>query len=53
MPPKSTKQKTTACMVLAMREGKLSKSKFPQVAGMMTDMSLEELKKLCHGDVKS
>ncbi len=52
MPPKSTSQKTTACMVMAMRQGKLSKDKFPRVAGMMKSLSDEELAKLCRGEVK-
>lgn len=50
--PTSDKQKTTACMVLAMRKGEMSPKKFPRVAGMMKDMSTEDLEKMCHGDVK-
>jgi len=39
-------------MVLAMRDGKLSKKKFPRVAGMMKDMSTEDLRKFCHGEIE-
>jgi len=52
MSPQSKKQKTTACMVLAMRDGKLSKDKFPRVSSMMKDMSTEELRKFCHGEIE-
>ena len=50
--PKSGKQKTTACMVLAMREGKLDKKKFPTVAKMMTSMSTADLKSYCQSEVE-
>lgn len=39
-------------MVLAMREGKLSKEKFPRVAGMFKNMSDDELRDYCQTEVK-
>ena len=50
MPAKSGSQKTMACMTLAVKEGKMSEAKMTNKS--MMSMSIEELKKFCHGEVK-
>ena len=52
MSPESSKQKRTACMVLAIREGKIDKKKFPRAAGMMKSMSIAQLRDMCKSPVK-
>ena len=48
--PTSEKQRATACMVLAMRQGKIKRKL--RSAEMMKGMSDEQLKDLCHGEMK-
>ena len=50
--PKTSKQKTAACMVLAMHDGKLSKDKFPRVAAMMKTMDKATAEEMCHAPVQ-
>lgn len=49
-PAKSKSQKTMACMTLAVKEGKMSASKMTDKS--MMSMSMDELKKMCHGEME-
>lgn len=50
--PYSKKQKTLACMVLAMHDGKITKEKFPRAAAVMKTMSRETADEMCHAEIK-
>ena len=52
MPASSEKQKQTACMALAIKEGKLDGKKFPAAAAMAESMSKEQLEHYCKSLVK-
>ena len=52
MPATSEKQKQTACLALAIKEGKVDGKKFKVAAEMAESMSKEQLEHYCKSPVK-
>lgn len=52
MPATSQKQKDTACLALAIKEGKVKAKNFPVAADMAKSMSKEQLEHYCKSPLK-
>ncbi len=52
--PESKKQKTAACMALAVKKGKIQKSSLKGSSlSMYNSMSQRQLEDFCHGQIKN